>query len=81
MKKLMNIIVVLLTIFIGSLVGNLLNANEINAQASCENLACKYDFIGGFRCFNDGTDGYNCSDTAYPSCSETICGPVVPGEN
>lgn len=75
MKKILNLILVALFVFSGAVVGNILSAEEVSARRGCENLACKHDIIGGFRCFNDGTVGYGCDDSGYPDCSETRCGP------
>lgn len=63
-----------LIIITGAIVGNVLNTQDAVARKPCENLACKWDYFGGFRCFDDGTEGYACDDSAYPSCSETRCG-------
>lgn len=80
MKSKINLLFLSIAILIGSVSGILINQETAYAR-SCDDLACKYDYLGGFRCFNDGTSGYNCNDGGYPNCSETRCGDIVPVVN
>jgi hypothetical protein len=76
MKSKINLLFLSIAILIGSVSGILMNQETAYAR-SCEDLACKYDYLGGFRCFDDGTAGYGCDDSSYPSCSETRCDQLM----
>jgi len=83
MKNKINLFILLIALTVGSVTGILLSQENAYAN-NCEDLACKYDFFGGFRCFDDGTTGYNCNDSQYPTCTETACtggGDTDPIEN
>lgn len=73
MKKYYRYFIITLLVICGIFVGDILNNNVANAVNPCPDLACKPDFFGGFRCFDDGTAGYSCDDSDYPDCSETLC--------
>lgn len=73
MKKIVKRFGIMTAIIMGVGFGLSTNSIDTNAQAGCQNLACKHDLISGFRCFDDDTDGYNCNDSQYPGCSEMLC--------
>lgn len=73
MKKIKKILGILILTGFGIFLGSAIDNSSIEARTSCANLSCKWDYFGGFRCFSDGESGYNCDDSGYPECSETIC--------
>lgn len=58
--------------------GNVLGRSEMKklmagSGGNCDGTECKYDRIGGFRCFYTGITGITCDDSGYPSCQERPC--------
>ena len=74
MKKL-KFLGILFAMCAGVFLGNTLNTESVSANPPCENLNCKWDYFGGFRCFDDGTTGKTCDDSGYPDCSTDACVP------